>query len=135
MRTQYWADGDSWTLPAGIACIALTFVDEHGSPTSLPHGEKPDPLKLPSSSPIMGLLQDTDFESLTAVSRHQPEPGTPHSGREQNTPRAANTLLPPHPVGHLGRLVKVGLQSRAGLPFPHRALRAGAPGYLGERQH
>ncbi|KAJ7410096.1 Protein SZT2 [Willisornis vidua] len=60
----------------GIACIALTFVDEHGSPTLLPHGERPDPLKLPSSSPIMGLLQDTDFESLTAVSRHQPEADT-----------------------------------------------------------
>ncbi|KAM6327697.1 KICSTOR complex protein SZT2 isoform 7-T7 [Podargus strigoides] len=57
----------------GIACIALTFVDEHGSPISLPHGERRDPLKLPSSSPIVGLLQDTDFESLTAVSRHQPE--------------------------------------------------------------
>uniref|UniRef100_A0A663MDN3 SZT2 subunit of KICSTOR complex n=1 Tax=Athene cunicularia TaxID=194338 RepID=A0A663MDN3_ATHCN len=56
---------------SGIACIALTFVDEHGNPTSLPHGERPDPLKLPSSSPIVGLLQDTDFESLTAVSRHQ----------------------------------------------------------------
>ncbi|XP_064521550.1 KICSTOR complex protein SZT2 isoform X8 [Pseudopipra pipra] len=56
----------------GIACIALTFVDEHGSPTLLPHGERPDPLKLLSSSPIVGLLQDMDFESLTAVSRHQP---------------------------------------------------------------
>ncbi|KAF4797089.1 Protein SZT2 [Turdus rufiventris] len=56
----------------GIACIALTFVDEHGSPTLLPHGERPDPLKLPSSSPSPGLLQDSDFESLTAVSRHQP---------------------------------------------------------------
>ncbi|KAM6262728.1 KICSTOR complex protein SZT2 isoform 8-T8 [Porphyrio hochstetteri] len=63
----------------GIACIALTFVDEHGSPTSLPHGERPDPLKLPSPSPIVSLLQDTDFESLTAVSRHQPEPDTLHS--------------------------------------------------------
>ncbi|KAJ7401941.1 Protein SZT2 [Pitangus sulphuratus] len=60
----------------GIACIALTFVDEHGSPTLLPHGERPDPLKLLSSSPITGLLQDTDFESLTAVSRHQPEADT-----------------------------------------------------------
>ncbi|XP_067157160.1 KICSTOR complex protein SZT2 isoform X3 [Apteryx mantelli] len=63
----------------GIACIALTFVDENGSPTSLPHGERPDPLKLPSSSPVVGLLQDTDFESLTAVSQHQPETGTLHS--------------------------------------------------------
>ncbi|OXB68491.1 hypothetical protein ASZ78_000428 [Callipepla squamata] len=59
----------------GIACIALTFVDENGSPTTLPHGERPDSPKLP----IMDLLQDADFESLTAVSKHQPEAGTQHS--------------------------------------------------------
>ncbi|XP_051481753.1 KICSTOR complex protein SZT2 isoform X7 [Apus apus] len=72
----YNKPGGQGTGGKGIACIALTFVDEHGSPTLLPHGERPDPLKLPLSSPIMGLLQDTDFESLTAVSRHQPEAGT-----------------------------------------------------------
>ncbi|XP_075615764.1 KICSTOR complex protein SZT2 isoform X3 [Balearica regulorum gibbericeps] len=75
----YNKPGGQGTGGKGIACIALTFVDEHGSPTSLPHGERPDPLKLSSSSPIVGLLQDTDFESLTAVSRHQPEAGTLHS--------------------------------------------------------
>lgn len=69
--------------PTGIACIALTFVDEHGNPTPLPYGERPDPLKLSSSSPIADLLQDTDFESLTVVSRHQPEAGTLHSGGER----------------------------------------------------
>ncbi|KAM6327698.1 KICSTOR complex protein SZT2 isoform 8-T8 [Podargus strigoides] len=69
----YNKPGGQGTGGKGIACIALTFVDEHGSPISLPHGERRDPLKLPSSSPIVGLLQDTDFESLTAVSRHQPE--------------------------------------------------------------
>ncbi|XP_017680131.1 PREDICTED: protein SZT2 isoform X6 [Lepidothrix coronata] len=68
----YNKPGGQGTGGKGIACIALTFVDEHGSPTLLPHGERPDPLKLLSSSPIVGLLQDTDFESLTAVSRHQP---------------------------------------------------------------
>ncbi|KAM6262725.1 KICSTOR complex protein SZT2 isoform 5-T5 [Porphyrio hochstetteri] len=75
----YNKPGGQGTGGKGIACIALTFVDEHGSPTSLPHGERPDPLKLPSPSPIVSLLQDTDFESLTAVSRHQPEPDTLHS--------------------------------------------------------
>ncbi|XP_029815510.1 KICSTOR complex protein SZT2 isoform X6 [Manacus vitellinus] len=68
----YNKPGGQGTGGKGIACIALTFVDEHGSPTLLPHGERPDPLKLLSFSPIVGLLQDTDFESLTAVSRHQP---------------------------------------------------------------
>ncbi|KAI1236749.1 hypothetical protein IHE44_0015002 [Lamprotornis superbus] len=68
----YNKPGGQGTGGKGIACIALTFVDEHGSPTLLPHGERPDPLKLPSPSPIPGLLQDSDFESLTAVSRHQP---------------------------------------------------------------
>ncbi|XP_030906559.2 KICSTOR complex protein SZT2 isoform X5 [Melopsittacus undulatus] len=72
----YNKPGGQGTGGKGIACIALTFVDEHGSPTLLPHGERPDPLKLPSFSPIVGLLQDTDFESLTAVSKHQPETGT-----------------------------------------------------------
>nr|XP_013816422.1 PREDICTED: protein SZT2 [Apteryx mantelli mantelli] len=75
----YNKPGGQGTGGKGIACIALTFVDENGSPTSLPHGERPDPLKLPSSSPVVGLLQDTDFESLTAVSQHQPETGTLHS--------------------------------------------------------
>ncbi|XP_075280812.1 KICSTOR complex protein SZT2 isoform X1 [Opisthocomus hoazin] len=75
----YNKPGGQGTGGKGIACIALTFVDEQGSPTSLPHGERPDPLKLPSSSPIAGLLQDADFESLTAVSRHQPDAGTLHS--------------------------------------------------------
>ncbi|XP_008944088.1 PREDICTED: protein SZT2-like, partial [Merops nubicus] len=72
----YNKPGGQGTGGKGIACIALTFVDEHGSPASLPHGERPDPLKTPSSLPVTGLLQDTDFESLTAVSRHPAEAGT-----------------------------------------------------------
>lgn len=81
--TECWADrGILGLSPTGIACIALTFVDEHGNPTPLPYGERPDPLKLSSSSPIADLLQDTDFERLTVVSRHQPEAGTLHSGGE-----------------------------------------------------
>ncbi|PKU46462.1 protein szt2 [Limosa lapponica baueri] len=75
----YNKPGGQGTGGKGIACIALTFVDEHGNPTSLPHGERPDPLKLPCSSPIVRLLQDADFESLTAVSKHQPEADTLHS--------------------------------------------------------
>ncbi|XP_052521973.1 KICSTOR complex protein SZT2 isoform X3 [Tympanuchus pallidicinctus] len=71
----YNKPGGQGTGGKGIACIALTFVDENGSPTTLPHGERPDCPKVP----IMDLLQDADFESLTAVSKHQPEPGTQHS--------------------------------------------------------
>lgn len=51
-------------------------MDENGSPTALPHGERPDPLRMAASSPVTGLLQEADFESLTAVSKHQPEAGT-----------------------------------------------------------
>ncbi|XP_065596339.1 KICSTOR complex protein SZT2 isoform X2 [Cyrtonyx montezumae] len=71
----YNKPGGQGTGGKGIACIALTFVDENGSPTTLPHGERPDSPKLP----IVDLLQDADFESLTAVSKHQPEAGTQHS--------------------------------------------------------
>ncbi|XP_073214108.1 KICSTOR complex protein SZT2 isoform X9 [Lepidochelys kempii] len=60
----------------GIACIALSFVDERGSPLSLARWERSGPLELPPSPPGTDLLQDSDFESLTAVSRHHAEPGT-----------------------------------------------------------
>nr|XP_048718492.1 KICSTOR complex protein SZT2 isoform X7 [Caretta caretta] len=60
----------------GIACIALSFVDERGSPLSLARWERSSPLELPPSPPGTDLLQDSDFESLTAVSRHHAEPGT-----------------------------------------------------------
>ncbi|CAM5172553.1 unnamed protein product [Natator depressus] len=59
----------------GIACIALSFVDERGSPLSLARWERSSPLELPPSPPGTDLLQDADFESLTAVSRHHAEPG------------------------------------------------------------
>ncbi|XP_066857271.1 KICSTOR complex protein SZT2 isoform X1 [Anser cygnoides] len=72
----YNKPGGQGTGGKGIACIALTFVDENGSPTALPHGERPDPLRMAASSPVTGLLQEADFESLTAVSKHQPEAGT-----------------------------------------------------------
>lgn len=48
----------------------------------LPHGERPEPLRTAASSPIVGLLQEADFESLTAVSKHQPEASTLPSGRQ-----------------------------------------------------
>lgn len=89
-RAQRCADrGCPGLSPVGIACIALTFVDETGSPTTLPHGERPGSPKVP----IVDLLQDADFESLTAVSKHQPEAGTQHTGR-----------MPLHPPQHLRKV-------------------------------
>ncbi|XP_061488640.1 KICSTOR complex protein SZT2 isoform X3 [Rhineura floridana] len=55
----------------GIACIALSFVDDHGNPISLARWEKP-PTALLSTS----FFQEADFASLTAVTKHQAEPGT-----------------------------------------------------------
>ncbi|XP_074859546.1 KICSTOR complex protein SZT2 isoform X5 [Carettochelys insculpta] len=75
----YNKPGGQGTGGKGIACIALSFVDEHGSPLSLACWERAGPLKLPPSPPGTDLLQDTDFESLTAVTRHQAEPGSLHS--------------------------------------------------------
>uniref|UniRef100_A0A8C3T6R5 SZT2 subunit of KICSTOR complex n=1 Tax=Chelydra serpentina TaxID=8475 RepID=A0A8C3T6R5_CHESE len=72
----YNKPGGQGTGGKGIACIALSFVDEHGSPLSLAHWEGSSPLKLPPFAPGTDLLQDADFESLTAVSRHHAEPGT-----------------------------------------------------------
>ncbi|XP_067423935.1 KICSTOR complex protein SZT2 [Emydura macquarii macquarii] len=72
----YNKPGGQGTGGKGIACIALSFVDERGSPVSLARWERPDPLKLPLSPPGPDLLQDADFESLAAVSRHHAEPGT-----------------------------------------------------------
>ncbi|XP_044883359.1 KICSTOR complex protein SZT2 isoform X6 [Mauremys mutica] len=72
----YNKPGGQGTGGKGIACIALSFVDEHGSPLSLAHWERSSSLKLPPSLPGTDLLQDADFESLTAVSRHHAEPGT-----------------------------------------------------------
>uniref|UniRef100_A0A8C5EXF9 SZT2 subunit of KICSTOR complex n=1 Tax=Gopherus evgoodei TaxID=1825980 RepID=A0A8C5EXF9_9SAUR len=66
----YNKPGGQGTGGKGIACIALSFVDEHGSPLSLAHWERSSSLKLPPSLPGTDLLQDADFESLTAVSRH-----------------------------------------------------------------
>ncbi|KAM8805626.1 KICSTOR complex protein SZT2 [Eudromia elegans] len=71
----YNKPGGQGTGGKGIACIALTFVDENGSLSSLPHG---DHVRVPPS-PITGLLQDTDFETLTAVSQQQPGTGAPNA--------------------------------------------------------
>ncbi|XP_038267923.1 KICSTOR complex protein SZT2 isoform X3 [Dermochelys coriacea] len=72
----YNKPGGQGTGGKGIACIALSFVDERGSPLSLARWERSSPLELPLSPPGTDLLQDTDFESLTAVNRHHAEPGT-----------------------------------------------------------
>ncbi|XP_019386814.1 PREDICTED: protein SZT2 isoform X1 [Crocodylus porosus] len=68
----YNKPGGQGTGGKGIACIALTFVDENDSPLLLAPGDRPGSLRpLPSTD----LLQDSDFESLTTVSQHHVEPG------------------------------------------------------------
>uniref|UniRef100_A0A8C3F5R6 SZT2 subunit of KICSTOR complex n=1 Tax=Chrysemys picta bellii TaxID=8478 RepID=A0A8C3F5R6_CHRPI len=84
-RVPTWTGGASeqgsgWV---GIACIALSFVDERDSPLSLAHWERSSSLKLPPSPPGTDLLQDADFESLTAVS----------SSGDSPLPAAACTLV------------------------------------------
>uniref|UniRef100_A0A8C0J3F0 SZT2 subunit of KICSTOR complex n=1 Tax=Chelonoidis abingdonii TaxID=106734 RepID=A0A8C0J3F0_CHEAB len=85
----YNKPGGQGTGGKGIACIALSFVDEHGSPLSLAHWERSSSLKLPPSLPGTDLLQDADFESLTAVSRHH----GPCSPGDYPLPTAACTLV------------------------------------------
>uniref|UniRef100_A0A452J1J0 Uncharacterized protein n=1 Tax=Gopherus agassizii TaxID=38772 RepID=A0A452J1J0_9SAUR len=88
----YNKPGGQGTGGKGIACIALSFVDEHGSPLSLAHWERSSSLKLPPSLPGTDLLQDADFESLTAVSRHHAEPGTLKPGESAYVPGMALRL-------------------------------------------
>lgn len=66
-----------FTSSAGIACIALSFVDARGNPISLTRWVRP-PTSLLSTS----FLQEDDFESLTAVNNYQAEPGTSQPGRK-----------------------------------------------------
>ncbi|XP_028589593.2 KICSTOR complex protein SZT2 isoform X5 [Podarcis muralis] len=67
----YNKPGGQGTGGKGIACIALSFVDDRGNPISLTRWVRP-PTALLSTS----FLQEADFESLTAVTKHQAEPGT-----------------------------------------------------------
>ncbi|XP_044298732.1 KICSTOR complex protein SZT2 isoform X1 [Varanus komodoensis] len=67
----YNKPGGQGTGGKGIACIALSFVDDCGNPLSLTRWVRP-PTALMSTS----FLQEADFASLTAVSKYQAEPGT-----------------------------------------------------------
>ncbi|XP_067324031.1 KICSTOR complex protein SZT2 isoform X1 [Anolis sagrei] len=67
----YNKPGGQGTGGKGIACIALSFVDDRGNPISLARWVRP-PTALLSTT----FLQEADFESLTAVSKYLPEPGT-----------------------------------------------------------
>lgn len=88
-------------LPAGIACIALAFVDENDSPLLLAPGDRPGFLRPPPST---DLLQDSDFESLTAVSQHHVEPGMLQPGGGHATGAGAR---PSHPRGCLVPMPKL----------------------------
>ncbi|XP_042318948.1 KICSTOR complex protein SZT2 isoform X3 [Sceloporus undulatus] len=67
----YNKPGGQGTGGKGIACIALSFVDDRGNPISLARWVRPPTALLNTS-----FLQEADFESLTAVSKHETEPGT-----------------------------------------------------------
>ncbi|KAH0618708.1 hypothetical protein JD844_018143 [Phrynosoma platyrhinos] len=67
----YNKPGGQGTGGKGIACIALSFVDDRGNPISLARWVRPPTALLNTS-----FLQEADFESLTAVSKHQVEPGS-----------------------------------------------------------
>ncbi|XP_029474648.1 KICSTOR complex protein SZT2 isoform X2 [Rhinatrema bivittatum] len=69
----YNKPGGQGTGGKGIACIALSFLDARGSPTSLVCCERPNPFKL-SSQPIPDLLRVSEFESLTTVNKYTAEP-------------------------------------------------------------
>ncbi|KAJ7332849.1 hypothetical protein JRQ81_015029 [Phrynocephalus forsythii] len=64
----YNKPGGQGTGGKGIACIALSFVDDRGNPISLSRWVRPPTALLNTS-----FLQEADFESLTAVSQHQAE--------------------------------------------------------------
>ncbi|XP_039179309.1 KICSTOR complex protein SZT2 isoform X6 [Crotalus tigris] len=58
----------------GVACIALSFVDDCGNPISLARWVRPSTLLLSTS-----FLPEADFESLTTVNKHECEPGKSQS--------------------------------------------------------
>ncbi|XP_020638877.3 KICSTOR complex protein SZT2 isoform X4 [Pogona vitticeps] len=67
----YNKPGGQGTGGKGIACIALSFVDDCGNPISLSRWVRPPTALLTTS-----FLQEADFETLTAVSQHQAESHT-----------------------------------------------------------
>ncbi|XP_071984543.1 KICSTOR complex protein SZT2 isoform X3 [Engystomops pustulosus] len=73
----YNKPGGQGTGGKGIACIALSFVDQHGALVIQAYGERPGrPLVCPTTS---HLLSVSTFESLTKVSRYTADPGSPSS--------------------------------------------------------
>lgn len=71
----YNKPGGQGTGGKGIACIALSFVDQHGALVTQAYGERSGPpLVCPSST--SHLLSVSTFESLTKVNRYPPDPST-----------------------------------------------------------
>ncbi|XP_056389014.1 KICSTOR complex protein SZT2 isoform X4 [Hyla sarda] len=69
----YNKPGGQGTGGKGIACIALSFVDQHGALVTQAYGERPGPpLACPSTT--SHLLSVSTFESLTKVNRYTPDP-------------------------------------------------------------
>ncbi|XP_078074903.1 SZT2 subunit of KICSTOR complex isoform X3 [Mustelus asterias] len=65
----YNKPGGQGTGGKGIACIALSVVDQHGNPIpTLQQQEQTDPSKLSFST---DLIQEADFNKLTSVSRYE----------------------------------------------------------------
>ncbi|KAL7985176.1 hypothetical protein Chor_003746 [Crotalus horridus] len=70
----YNKPGGQGTGGKGVACIALSFVDDCGNPISLARWVRPSTLLLSTS-----FLPEADFESLTTVNKHECEPGKSQS--------------------------------------------------------
>ncbi|XP_075472186.1 KICSTOR complex protein SZT2 isoform X4 [Ascaphus truei] len=75
----YNKPGGQGTGGKGIACIALSFVDQHGALVNHAYGERSGP-SLNCSSAAPDLLSVDAFESLTEVNRFLPESSAAHSG-------------------------------------------------------
>ncbi|XP_066454017.1 KICSTOR complex protein SZT2 isoform X8 [Eleutherodactylus coqui] len=74
----YNKPGGQGTGGKGIACIALSFVDQHGVLVAQAYGERSGPpLACPSTT--SHLLSVSTFESLTKVSRYTPDPSAADS--------------------------------------------------------
>eukprot|EP00062_Callorhinchus_milii_P003247 gi/632940344/ref/XP_007885267.1/ PREDICTED: protein SZT2 [Callorhinchus milii] len=64
----YNKPGGQGTGGKGIACIALSIVDQQGNPLQMTQRERTDSSKLCLA---MDLIQETDFRKLTSVSRYE----------------------------------------------------------------
>ncbi|XP_044157579.1 KICSTOR complex protein SZT2 isoform X2 [Bufo gargarizans] len=69
----YNKPGGQGTGGKGIACIALSFVDQHGALVTQAYGERAGP-PLDGPSTTSHLLSVSTFESLTKVNRYKPDP-------------------------------------------------------------